>query len=699
MAFSISYIYQIIDKYSVPQAKINRSIRYFEKAIAKAQSRVKLAESTFESFKDTTSNLGASFLSFRGNIEASRVGLASMAKQTRVLQTQIKGLKTGLQGMNSTISDTEKTAKKASRKVSELTKKMNLLSRTRHGLKQMNHRLMNLQSGIASVVGVMSAATTGRTFTDFEETMNVARGTTQATAHEFELLKEKAKTLGQTTQSTAAQAASGIEMLGRNGLRATQILDGAIDASLLLSHATGTDLANSANIATDVMAAFGKRASELPGIVNQIAGVTINSKFDIDDYRLALGQAGGVAGEVGVTLRDFNTAIAAIAPLFASGSDAGTSFKTFLQSMNPRSKEAARIMKALNISFFDSAGQMKSMADISQTLNRVFSGLTEKQKAFVAEVIFGRDATRAAFGIAKLGAQEFNKLAVAVDKVSAQKLAEDRMKGLSGVLKKLKSAGEGVVIALFESGFADMLVDIGNKFTEVLRRVSKVSPGILKFAAIIGGLIVVIGPVIMAFGLLAGAISVLLSPIGAIVAGIGVLVSAGVALYSTNENIRDAFHAVSRAVKRFGGIFKPLIDLWKKFFSATGGAEAWIDGIAAVIKALAVAIESVLYPLERMIHLLSKLSFDKIKQVTRKIVGLEDIPVGRAIIPEVVPPIFRDSLMKFPEDRVSVQKNAAVQNTISGMIQISTTGNARVDSASMNTDLPGNLGFNVNDRN
>lgn len=168
---------------------------------------------------------------------------------------------------------------------------------------------------------------------------------------------------------SAAEAAAAIEMLAANGLTMTEIMDGAAKATVLLANATGAEFDVAANIATDAMAIFNIEAADMIEAVNGITAVTVASKFGIDDYRLALAQGGGVAASAGVSFDDFNTSIAAISPLFASGSDAGTSFKTMINSLTPNSKEAAKVMKQLGLEFYDASGQMKSMAEISTELN------------------------------------------------------------------------------------------------------------------------------------------------------------------------------------------------------------------------------------------------------------------------------------------------------------------------------------------
>ena len=190
---------------------------------------------------------------------------------------------------------------------------------------------------------------------------------------------------------TADEAALAIENLAKNGLSMDQILAGAARSTVLLANATGANLGMAADIATDVMAQFNIEAENMSHAVDQITGVTNLSKFTIDDYRLAIAQAGGVAGQVGVSFEDFNAVIASTSPSFASGSDAGTSFKTFLQRLVPTTEKAKDAVDLLGLEFFDASGDMKSMADISEELNQAFldeitfssqvSGMTAEQTA------------------------------------------------------------------------------------------------------------------------------------------------------------------------------------------------------------------------------------------------------------------------------------------------------------------------------
>lgn len=459
-----------------------------------------------------------------------------------------------------------------------------------------------------SVTAPIVALGTGivKTAGNFEASMNRVGAITGATGEEFDSLSAKAKQLGASTQFSASQSADAIEVLAKNGLNATQILDGAVDASLNLAAATGSDLAGAADIATDVMQSFGKEAKQLGSLINGITGVTLKSKFGIEDYRLALGQAGGVAGALGVSIEDFNTAIAATSNVFASGSDAGTSFKTFLQRLVPASTAASDEMERLGLEFFDAQGKMKSLADISQELQDAFKGLSDEQKNQAASTIFGSDALRTALALADTGSVKFRELSSAIETTSAADQAAARMKGFNGAIKRLQSAFEGLQIAIAESGLLDDVTNFVTKISGYISQLAAADKGTLRWGTALAALGAALGPVTIVLGKFVSntlpfltkgfsAFSLALLPIVAkialIGAAIGGLVLLGKSLYDTWDGLRvffqktwaiitqtfiDAFDYIKQSLKDFASFvgidsFQDLELAAKKFGAVTIG--------------------------------------------------------------------------------------------------------------------------------
>ena len=380
-------------------------------------------------------------------------------------------------------------------------------------------------------------ALTLRTAGNFEASMNRVQAALGAPADTMADLSAAAKEMGRTTQFSASEAGDAIEVLAKNGLDASQILGGALDASLKLAAASGADLASAGDLATDVMASFGKGAGDLGKVVDGVAGVMLASKFGFDDYRLALAQAGGVAGGLGVELAEFNSVIAATSSAFASGSDAGTSFKTFLQRLVPASSTAAAAMQNLGLEFFEADGSMKSMAAIAQELQDKLGGLSQEDLSDNMSTIFGTDAMRTAVGLMKAGSAGIEELDAKIASASASEQAAARTEGLNGALTRLGSAFEALQLAIADSGLLDIVTDIVEGITGLVATISEADPKIVQFGVVFAGLAAAIGPALMAIG---AALAVVGGPATLVVAGVAALTAAFVAFRPEIERMAEA---------------------------------------------------------------------------------------------------------------------------------------------------------------
>lgn len=394
-----------------------------------------------------------------GRVELSVVAKNQASKVLKQVGTDIRGLGTEAGKSKSALGDMFSVAGG------------NLLAR---GIQSATSAMLGL--GKAAVGAFVDAASASASMNAQVSGIGAVLGLTQG---ELVKVKDLINQLGvdPNLKVNAQEAADAIDMLARNGLTLQQILGGAAEATVFLANATGGDFSTSANVATDVMAMFKISAEDMMTAVDGITSVTVASKFSLDDYRLAIAQAGGVASALGVNFADFNTSIAATSSSFASGSDAGTSFKTFLQRLVPQSDEASAAMAELGLytfnaeaamtqltnmgvkplsgdmntlitqllgtyaaqnnvninteegiakfnawaaevgfvqnAFYDANGAMKDMADVSAVLNEATAGLTEQQKNQYLTTIFGSDAMRTAFGLAEKGAVVYTDVATA----------------------------------------------------------------------------------------------------------------------------------------------------------------------------------------------------------------------------------------------------------------------------------------------
>lgn len=320
------------------------------------------------------------------------------------------------------------------------------------------------------------------------------------TGTQLQALSDQARSLGPAVGRGATEAASGIEALGLAGVSTSDILGGALKATLQLAVAGMSDVAPAASLVTDVMGQFHKTAAELPDVVKNVVGALDASKFGFEDFQLAVSQGGGIAASAGISFRDFATAIAATSTQFSSGSDAGTSFKTYIQSLTGNSDDAKYAMKKLGIEFFDTQGRMKPLSAQAQILRDKLGNLSDVTKQDALKTIFGSDAARVAIALIDQGAAGFERLQAVIDHGDVEKRLADLNKGSEAAGRRIAVAWDSVKIALGETGLLDIIARIKNGFAAMLEAIAHAPPIVLKIGAVFAGLSALLGPLVFLLG-------------------------------------------------------------------------------------------------------------------------------------------------------------------------------------------------------
>lgn len=318
--------------------------------------------------------------------------------------------------------------------------------------------------GVSSAIGIAHQALTSLIGTfntgltvaiDFGREMAGIGAVSGATAAQLARLSELARTSGQDIGVGAVEGARGLSELVKGGVSTEAAMNGALRSTQLLAKAGGVDLATAAEISATALNSFGLSAFELARVANLVAGAANASSIGVDDFRQSLSQVGAVARTAGISFDDTAVAIAELGQAGLKGSDAGTSLRTFLLSLQPTSQQARDELRKLGIitadggnRFFDAAGKAKSFSEITQILKTSLTGYTDQQRLASLQIVFGTDALRAAAIFARGGAAGFDTLAASMTKISASEVASKRMDSLGGDLDILKAKAEATAIAL-----------------------------------------------------------------------------------------------------------------------------------------------------------------------------------------------------------------------------------------------------------
>lgn len=457
--------------------------------------------------------------------------------------------------------------------------------------KQMQSIGRSMSAYVTAPIAAVGAATV-KTAADFEQGMANMAAILRPTQEQFKALRDMAIELAQTTKFTATEAADGMEMLARNGIDATNILGGAAQATLNLASAAGSDLPSAADAMTDVMVSFRKSGTDLEDVVNNIAGTLVNSKMGWQDYVGALGQAAGAAGPLGMSFADMNAMLAATAPSFKSGVEAGTSFKGFLLRLAPSGKQAKDIMAALNLEFFDAAGRMKSAAEIAEELRTKVGHLTKQAQAETMGALFGQRTVRTALRLIEEGAEGIERYKAKIADVSAEEMSKKRLDTLIGSWNLFRAAVESAAIAIGDSGILDWARGIVDAAADVARAVAAANPELLRLATIVAGVVAALGPAVLAAGLFAAAIGAIGLPVAGVIAAVAGLVGVAAAFWDeislAASVVADAFatawESIQIAGRMIANVFSDLYTAAKEWLlDKLGPAFKWVSETAGEV--------------------------------------------------------------------------------------------------------------------
>lgn len=298
--------------------------------------------------------------------------------------------------------------------------------------------------GAAVSVGVGLAI---KSYMDFDKAMSEVKAATHASAGDMELLRTAAIKAGADTSYSAKEAADAITELSKAGVSTKEILGGGLSGALSLAAAGSIEVADAAELAATAMTQFKLKGDQIPHLADLLAAGAGKAQGSVQDLGAALGQSGLVAASTGLSIEETTGGLAAFASAGLLGSDAGTSFKTMLQSLTPNSAAAATEMQRLGINAYDANGKFIGLSKFAGNLKDSMKGLSDEQRNASMKIIFGSDAVRAANVLYEQGAKGISDW---TDKVNdagyAATTAAIKQDNLAGDLEKVGGSLDSVFL-------------------------------------------------------------------------------------------------------------------------------------------------------------------------------------------------------------------------------------------------------------
>jgi TP901 family phage tail tape measure protein len=360
-------------------------------------------------------------------------------------------------------------------------------------------------------------------------------------------------------------------------MKANEIYD-AMPGTLQLASAAQMDLGQSADIVSNILTAYGMSAKDLGRVNDVLVKGFTSTNIDLSMLAESMKYAAPVAKGLGIEIEGLTAMIGLMGNAGIQGSDAGTALRAGLTRLIKPPKDAAASLKELNIATTTAKGEMLPIVDILGDLEKSFVGMGNAEREAHMAKIFGLQHGSKWSAMMAQGNDKLKEQITLLQNSggAAKEVADVQMQGLNGAIKALKSAFEGLMIAIGDTGLLTDITNIAKKITEFVQGLTKTNPTIMKFAflfglvvAAIGPLLVVIGTLIGAIGTIASAIATIGAPIAIAIAAIGALVmgiTGGAAalklgfidLGSSTQIVQDKFAAFKeKAIEVFNN-FKDL---------------------------------------------------------------------------------------------------------------------------------------------
>jgi TP901 family phage tail tape measure protein len=416
---------------------------------------------------------------------------------------------------------------------------------------------------------------------EFEAQLSRVGAISDATKDQLDDLRKSALDLGASTSKSASEVALGQEALAALGFTVEDII-GAMPGVISAAEASGSDMAQTAEVMASTLNIFGLEASKANDVADVLAKTANVSAANLTDMQYALKYAGPPAAALGVSLEELSAAIGIMTNAGMKGEQAGTTLRGALLGLLDPSEENSKRMDKMGIAITDAEGNFVGLAQLIDNLKDSMEGQTETQKAATLAALVGKEAVSGMLSLMAAGHDEINKMTKALeDSGGASEEAAGKMKdNLKGTLDELSGSFETMQIsigtaltpaleklAVMLQGVTEWFNNLSPSTQQFIAISALVITAILGLVATIGIMLTIVGGAITGFTALAGlmpavgaAFAFLTGPIGLTIAAIAAVIAIGVLLYKNWDTVKEKAKALwdnmgplQRALEAIGG--------------------------------------------------------------------------------------------------------------------------------------------------
>ncbi|MDN5517358.1 MAG: phage tail tape measure protein, partial [Pseudomonas sp.] len=287
---------------------------------------------------------------------------------------------------------------------------------------------------------------------DFDTSMSKVQALTRLSGDSDELkaLREQARQLGASTQFTAGNAADAQGFLAMAGFN-PQAIRAAMPGMLALAKAGDSELADTADIASNILTGFNLQAGDMGRVGDVLVGAFTRSNTNLQMLGETMKYVAPVAAGVGQDIETMAAMAGKLGDAGIQGSMGGTALRAIISRLAKPPKMAADALEQLGIKAADAQGNLRDMPSILAELYDKTKALGSAEQAGYFKSIAGEEAFSALQVLVKQAGsgalQEFIGT-LRQTKGEAEEVARVVGDNLRGDLKALGSAWEDLGIQI-----------------------------------------------------------------------------------------------------------------------------------------------------------------------------------------------------------------------------------------------------------
>ena len=575
---------------------LNKALQSVNKEIKDTQSQLKDVEKLLKLDPGNTELLTQKHKLLGESVEETKNKLSTLktaAEQANealsrgdISQEQYDALQREIAETEQALKALEKQAGQSSTAIQKIAAAGEKLKSTGDAVESAGKKMLPVT---AAVTGLGTAAV--KTAADFDTAMSKVAAVSGATGEDFDALRDKAREMGAKTKFSASEAAEAMNYMAMAGWKTSDMLSG-IEGIMNLAAASGESLGTTSDIVTDALSAFGLTAADSSHFADVLAVASSNANTNVSMMGETFKYCAPVAGALGYSVDDVAEAVGLMANSGIKASQAGTSLRTIMTSLQGNLLLTGDAFGEMEIETSNADGTMRDFTDILADCRSAFSRMSESEAASTAEAIVGKNTMSGFLALMNAAPADIEKLSASIAACdgTSQSMADTMQDNLEGQLTILKSQLEELAIS-----FGDLLMPIiRNVVTHVQQLVdwlNSMDDGTRKVILTVASVLAAVGPVLIMIGKVISSVGTILTvipklsgalkavkgvfaglnavmaanPIVLIIAAIAALVTAFLYLWNNCEGFRQFWIDLWEGIKT---VVSTSVDAVKKFFSA-----------------------------------------------------------------------------------------------------------------------------------